>query len=56
MRSEFVRYEYWPEFCQAVFPGLVVKEPETWIATVDLGGVHNKGSNIFFTDGGEDPW
>jgi len=56
MRSYMIEYDYWLDYCQAMFPGLVVKEPETWKTTVDLAGLNIKGSNTFHTNGGEDPW
>jgi len=51
-----IKYDYWLDFCQAMFPGLDVKEPEAWKTTVDLGGFNIKGTNTFHTNGGEDPW
>lgn len=54
MRSHFLNESYWPDMCQRVFgPGIHAhSKPYDYTH----GAKYLRGSNIFFTNGVEDPW
>ena len=58
MRPFQVDVAYWRDMCQTVFPGLDYSQYPTITYTEDMYGGGNKmqGTNIFFTNGSEDPW
>ena len=58
MRSTFVDDEYWRGVCQRVFPSLDYSTLPNIQRTLDLLGNGNQidETNIFFTNGSEDPW
>ena len=57
LRSQLVKLEYYIDLCKRVFPGLNMdNKPHAWESIADQGGFDIAGTNIFFTNGGEDPW
>ena len=58
MRSVWVDDEYWRGVCQRVFPSLDYSTLPNIQRTLDLLGNGNQidETNIFFTNGSEDPW
>jgi hypothetical protein len=57
MRSRLLDPEYWPKMCDRVFSGLIGKKKARAFSTwADQGGWNNQGTDIFFTNGSEDPW
>ena len=57
MRSEYLDLPYWPAMCERAFPGMNMdKRPKAWANTIDQGGVSIAVNEIFFANGGEDPW
>ena len=58
MRPFQVDVAYWRDLCQTVFPGLDYSQYPTIAYTESVYGGGNKmqGTNIFFTNGSEDPW
>lgn len=54
MRSRLLNLDFWREYCSAIFKtNIVTRADET---NVEFGSVDIRGTNIFFTNGGEDPW
>lgn len=54
MRSQLLRIDYWPDYCQRVFNKRISNNNA---ATNKLyGGVDIKGHNIVFANAEEDPW
>ena len=65
MRSPLLDMTYWPNMCERVFDGLNMTKlslPKVNATTYDQGGFNSNltfasaGTNIFFTNGSEDPW
>lgn len=57
MRSPAVDEKYFSDMCADVFDGLDMSNfPKADQTTVDQGGFDTAGTNIFFANGGEDPW
>ena len=57
MRSTYLDLPYWPAMCERAFPGMKMdKRPKAWANTIDQGGVSIGIDEIFFANGGEDPW
>ena len=57
MRSPYLSLDYWPAMCERGFPGMKMdKRPKAWANTIDQGGVSIAAPEIFFANGGEDPW
>ena len=57
MRSEMIAMPYWKQYCTDVFQGLNMENrPHAKETTIDQGGVDIAATNIFFGNGGEDPW
>ena len=60
MRSPYLEEDYWPAMCARGFEGLTFgkKEhrPMAFATTIDQGGVSIAVDEIFFANGGEDPW
>lgn len=57
MRSQFLRYDYWPAMCERTFAGLSMTGlPQVKQTTVSESGFDGMGSNTYFTNGVEDPW
>ena len=61
MRSPIVDEDYFRQYCSDIFDGLnmspgVDSFPKANQTTVDQGGFDTAGTNIFFANGGEDPW
>lgn len=57
MRSEMIAMPYWNEYCHDIFQGLdMTHRPHARETTIDQGGFDIGGTNIFFGNGGEDPW
>ena len=57
MRSRLLDPEYWPKMCDRAFEGLTSKKKARAFSTwADQGGWNTQGTNIFFTNGSEDPW
>mmetsp|Transcript_76060 Transcript_76060/g.105131 ORF Transcript_76060/g.105131 Transcript_76060/m.105131 type:complete len:221 (-) Transcript_76060:56-718(-) len=55
MRSHLLDYSYWPEMCERTFKGWK-GEAHDWQSSIDLGGFNIGGTNMFLTNGNEDPW
>ena len=56
MRSPFLDMDYWNKYCSDAF-GLDMKQyPKARQTVNDQGGFNTSGTNIFFANGGEDPW
>ena len=60
MRSPYLEVDYWPAMCARGFEGLTFGEkeqrPKAFATTIDQGGVSIAENEIFFANGGEDPW
>lgn len=57
MRSQFLRYDYWPKMCERTFAGLdMTNLPQVTQTTVSESGFDGMGTNTYFTNGVEDPW
>jgi hypothetical protein len=60
MRSEFLSYDYWTAMCARSFEGLTFGKdeprPRAQATAIDQGGVSIAANEIFFANGGEDPW
>jgi len=57
MRSAVINIEYWDNQCEQIFEGLdMTNKPAAKASTYSLGGYNTQGTNIFFTNGSEDPW
>lgn len=57
MRSPIVDEEYFSQYCSDMFGGLdMTNFPKARQTTIDQGGFDTAGTNIFFANGGEDPW
>lgn len=58
MRSPVVNEAYFSQYCSDVFSGQVTPDifPKWEQTTIDQGGFDTAGTNIFFANGGEDPW
>lgn len=57
MRSPMIDEAYFSQFCSDAFSGLDMSVyPRAFETTVDQGGFDTAGTNIFFGNGGEDPW
>lgn len=57
MRSQLVNEEYNLANCERIFPGLnMANRPPVKASEYSLGGFTTQGTNIFFTNGSEDPW
>ena len=60
MRSDFLRYDYWPKMCARSYEGLTFGKteprPKAQPTAIDQGGVSIAVNEIFFANGGEDPW
>jgi pimeloyl-ACP methyl ester carboxylesterase len=54
MRSKLLERQFWDGLCQDVF-GLEIKTLAD-LSNVHYGSTEMAGTNIFFTNGGEDPW
>ena len=55
MRSKLLEHEYWVDLCHDVFgQNLVASQARD--SNIYYGSDHAKGSNIYFVNGGEDPW
>ena len=57
MRSPAIDEQYWLDYCSEIFGGLdMTNYPKSSETIIDQGGVDTAGTNIFFGNGGEDPW
>ena len=57
MRSPIVDEDYFSQMCSDVFGGLDMSSyPKAAETTIDQGGFDTAATNIFFGNGGEDPW
>lgn len=57
MRSSRLGLSYWTEMCQRVFgDDFPTKAPNFSQVNLNFGGLNNKGHNIFFGNGHDDPW
>ena len=57
MRSPIVDVNYFKGYCADMFDGLdMTNYPKANQTTIDQGGFNTAGTNIFFANGGEDPW
>lgn len=64
MRSAMLDHPYWPKMCERVygFNMTALSLPKVNATTYDQGGFDSNltfasaGTNIFFTNGVEDPW
>ena len=57
MRSPVVDEAYFSQYCSDMFGGLdMTNLPKAKQTTIDQGGFNTAGTNIFFANGGEDPW
>ena len=54
MRSHFISYDFWPDYCSRVF-GRKIDTKSEW-TNKHYGGLDIEGDNIFFLNGSEDPW
>ena len=57
MRSPVIDAKYFSDFCHDIFDGMdMSNKPHASQTTIDQGGFNTAGTNIFFANGGEDPW
>ena len=61
MRSPYLDWHtYWPGLCERSFEGLTFGKdsprPKIRATTIDQGGFDIAVDEIFFANGGEDPW
>lgn len=56
MRSKLIDLDFWPAYCGRIFPDMNYTKPLVNQTLAQYGGNQNVGSNIFFVNGGEDPW
>ena len=56
MRSSRVNEQYFREYCEDIFDFDMKDYPKSNETTIDQGGFDTAGTNIFFANGGEDPW
>ena len=57
MRSLLQGIDFWQAYCERIFPGLDMSEQPSVKATTNrFGGYNIAGTDIFFTNGSEDPW
>ena len=58
MRSPVVNEDYFAQYCTDIFDGKITSDifPKAEQTTIDQGGFDTAGTNIFFANGGEDPW
>jgi len=57
MRSPVIDEGYFSQFCSDAFDSMdMTNYPKANQTTIDQGGFDTAGSNIFFANGGEDPW
>ena len=54
MRSHILEHDYWVDYCRSIYG----KDApiQTYKLNIEYGGDHSKGSNIYFVNGGEDPF
>lgn len=57
MRSPVIDAAYFSQYCSDMFDGMDMSDkPRVNETTIDQGGFNTAGTNIFFANGGEDPW
>lgn len=57
MRSPVIDESYFSDYCSFIFGDLdMTNFPKANETTIDQGGFDTAGTNIFFANGGEDPW
>ena len=56
MRSLYLEESYWYKMCERSFGAGMTKSPRAAQTTIDQGGWNIAQTNIFFTNGVEDPW
>jgi len=56
MRSPFLDVDYWKGYCSDAFGIDMSAYPRADQTSMDQGGYDTSGTNIFFANGGEDPW
>ena len=54
MRGQALHFDFWPDYCKRIFG----KDMDTGTDRTNAlyGGLNIRGDNIFFLNGGEDPW
>mmetsp|Transcript_10417 Transcript_10417/g.10269 ORF Transcript_10417/g.10269 Transcript_10417/m.10269 type:complete len:114 (-) Transcript_10417:26-367(-) len=54
MRSEHLARAYWDQRCNEIFGKEIIAQARE--TNVEFGALKVKGTNTFYTNGGEDPW
>jgi len=56
MRSPVIDEKYFSQYCADILGLDMSKYPQVRKTTIDQGGFDTAATNIFFANGGEDPW
>ena len=54
MRSSLLKLDFWQEYCKDIFGESITNRADE--TNIEYGSTELRANNIFFTNGGEDPW